>query len=314
MNIVVHCNHIDHGGGGTYSNFLIRSLMFYGDVYIANDHPPFVRYWGKTLDLPRWTGGEPDLFVCIDHRYDVAPIGRKNLRVLFYPFAEMQNARLYDAAVVMNPFVGRATVKELGLFPYIIPIGLDPQRYTLGLNRDKENILLVVANFFREEDGHSKHQDKIIKWFITNNLGRDWRLILIGGGQQDYYDYCRELARYEKSICFTGQLDMDQVAHYYPTAKFLIHANGFERTDPAQTEHFGIVAVEAMLSGCQPIVHDSGGCREIDGVWKWSNWGQLTMYLHHATNPVYLRSRGEIYNPSRMIEATGECVRGVLNV
>ena len=31
----------------------------------------------------------------------------------------------------------------------------------------------------------------------------------------------------------------------------------------AENEHFGITIVEAMAAGCVPIVHDSGGPREI---------------------------------------------------
>ena len=41
------------------------------------------------------------------------------------------------------------------------------------------------------------------------------------------------------------------------------------------TEHFGIVAIEAMASGCQPIVHNSGGCKDIDGVWVWNNFEDM---------------------------------------
>ena len=105
---------------------------------------------------------------------------------------------------------------------------------------------------------------------------------------------------------------MAQVAKQYPSAKFLIHANGYGRSDPAQTEHFGIVAIEAMLSGVQPIVHNSGGCREIEGVWTWDNWDDLTHLIQRATNPVQLREFGKAYNPERMAQAVGECLRGVM--
>jgi len=42
----------------------------------------------------------------------------------------------------------------------------------------------------------------------------------------------------------------------------------------AQNEHFGITIVEAMAAGCVPVVHDSGGPREIvtsDVGFRWSN-------------------------------------------
>lgn len=311
MKIAVHCNHIDHGGGGTYSHFLIKSLLRREDVYITNDHPEFISYWGDKLDLPRWTGGTPDVFVCIDHRGDIAPLGVRNFRVFFYPFEDMPNARLYDAAIVMNDFVGRAVVKKLGMYPYVVPIGLDSSRYRVGLNLDKENILLVVSNFFKEPDGHSKHQDKIIEWFRREHLDDYWRLVLVGGGQEDYYNYCQALTEGNPRIQFTGQLSIAEVAKWYTRAKFLIHANGYGRADESQTEHFGIVAVEAMLAGCQPIVHNSGGCREINGVWTWETWEGLTRQIQLATNPVQLRRRGEVYSPSRMNLAVDNVLGGL---
>lgn len=311
MKIAVHCNHIDHGGGGTYSHFLIKALQKHGDVYITNDHPPFVSYWGDTLDLPRWEGGTPDIFVCIDHRGDIKPIGKKNLRVIFYPFSNMTNARSYDAAIVMNSFVGRAVVRDMFLYPYIVPIGLDAQHFELGVNGDKENLLLVVANFFKESDGHSKHQDGIIDWFSKSPLCNQWHLTFVGAGQKDFYEYCQCQASGIPNIRFAGQLDMAEVSKSYRTAKFLIHANGYGRNDASQTEHFGIVAVEAMLGGCQPIVHDSGGCREIEGVWTWRGWDDLTKQVQLATNPVQLREYGKLYRPERMAIALGECIRGI---
>jgi len=52
----------------------------------------------------------------------------------------------------------------------------------------------------------------------------------------------------------------------------------------AENEHFGITIVEAMAAGCVPIVHDSGGPREIvtsDVGFRWNNLltaaGQLKM-------------------------------------
>jgi glycosyltransferase involved in cell wall biosynthesis len=52
----------------------------------------------------------------------------------------------------------------------------------------------------------------------------------------------------------------------------------------AENEHFGITIVEAMAAGCVPVVHDSGGPREIvtsDVGFRWDNLptaaGQLRM-------------------------------------
>ena len=57
----------------------------------------------------------------------------------------------------------------------------------------------------------------------------------------------------------------------------MLHAIGYGRTDPAQTEHFGLVAVEALLSGVQPIVHRSGGCKDIPGVLTYDRFDEIQL-------------------------------------
>ena len=60
----------------------------------------------------------------------------------------------------------------------------------------------------------------------------------------------------------------------YAKASIYWHAAGYEEKDPKLTEHFGITTVEAMASGCIPVVYNAGGLPEIvdDGVngylWK----------------------------------------------
>jgi glycosyltransferase involved in cell wall biosynthesis len=63
----------------------------------------------------------------------------------------------------------------------------------------------------------------------------------------------------------------------------------------AENEHFGITIVEAMAAGCVPIVHDSGGPREIvtnDVGFRWHDLAlaaqQITMLAEND------RLRGEL--------------------
>ena len=62
----------------------------------------------------------------------------------------------------------------------------------------------------------------------------------------------------------------------------------------AENEHFGITIVEAMAAGCVPIVHDSGGPREIviDKVgFRWHNLAVAARLIIMLAENDQLRSR-----------------------
>jgi glycosyltransferase involved in cell wall biosynthesis len=51
----------------------------------------------------------------------------------------------------------------------------------------------------------------------------------------------------------------------------------------AENEHFGITIVEAMAAGCVPVVHDSGGPREIVTVDVGFRWRDLAVAAQQIT-------------------------------
>jgi len=60
--------------------------------------------------------------------------------------------------------------------------------------------------------------------------------------------------------------DFNTLTKLYSQSAIYWHAAGFEvneHSHPQNTEHFGIVVVEAMASGCVPIVVNAGGLPEI---------------------------------------------------
>ncbi|HEX9239627.1 MAG TPA: glycosyltransferase, partial [Candidatus Bathyarchaeia archaeon] len=62
----------------------------------------------------------------------------------------------------------------------------------------------------------------------------------------------------------------------------------------AENEHFGITIVEAMAAGCVPIVHDSGGPREIvtiDVGFRWSDLSTAARQITTLSENDHLRRR-----------------------
>jgi len=67
-------------------------------------------------------------------------------------------------------------------------------------------------------------------------------------------------------VKFVVNPNFDKLKDLYAKSKFFWHAAGFgvdELAQPEKVEHFGITTVEAMSSGCLPVVIGKGGQKEI---------------------------------------------------
>ena len=142
----------------------------------------------------------------------------------------------------------------------------------------KEKIILNVGRFFPQL--HSKRQDIMATIFarLINQYKKemkDWKLVFVGGVEdQQYLDAVKKLA-VGLPIEFVHDANNLQLQEWYKKSSIYWHATGY-RIDPEQephkVEHFGISTVEAMASGCVPVVIAKGGQREVlgDELLKWS--------------------------------------------
>ena len=129
----------------------------------------------------------------------------------------------------------------------------------------------------------------VIAWFKTQPQLK--KLICHGTvTSPDYFQALQGMAADDPRIELKYNRPHAEIREDYATARYMVHAIGVGRTDPAQTEHFGIVAVEAMLGGCQPFVHNSGGCRDITGVIPYDEFEDID--LTQAATPEELRAHG----------------------
>jgi glycosyltransferase involved in cell wall biosynthesis len=124
------------------------------------------------------------------------------------------------------------------------PCPVELYKPTQGL---KENLVVTVGRIVPE---------KRIEIFVE--IARQLpslKFAVIGSiqsGRRDYYELLRNMASGNVSFFDTP---LRRASEILSRAKAYVHC--------AQNEQFGIAIVEAMAAGCVPVVHDSGGPREI---------------------------------------------------
>lgn len=130
----------------------------------------------------------------------------------------------------------------------------------------KKKKVLTVGRFFGflKDKKHQFMIDSFKKMFDSKKIN-DWSFHLVGGAGEGDKDYVKELESFAKDypIFIYPNLPFEDLRKLYGESSIYWHASGFGETDPAKMEHFGITTVEAMASGCVPVVINLGGQKEI---------------------------------------------------
>ncbi len=130
----------------------------------------------------------------------------------------------------------------------------------------KEKIILSVSRF--SSIMTSKRQDILIEAFRKfSRQIKDYKLILTGGLAGDD-SIISDLKKQSSglNVLIIPNPSFTKLKELYSKSKFFWHAAGFgidEEKEPEKVEHFGMTTVEAMASGCIPIVINKGGQKEI---------------------------------------------------
>lgn len=183
--------------------------------------------------------------------------------------------RRFNTVVCNSHFTKEYIDREYGVESFVIYPPVTTNEFQIG---QKENIIVSVGRF--STYAINKKQKEMVQFFKNfHKQHGDWKLYLIGGllpQDRDYFDEVKRLANGMPIYLFPNEL-FANVKKYYSQAKIYWHAAGYGEDvgeNPAAMEHFGISTVEAMASGCVPIVYDGGGQAEIvkhgiDGIlWK----------------------------------------------
>jgi glycosyltransferase involved in cell wall biosynthesis len=132
----------------------------------------------------------------------------------------------------------------------------------------KRNWIISVGRFTDgERSKHQLVQVQAFREFVRRAPG--WELLLAGAcagpGDQAYLQAVRDAAA-GAPVRFLVSAERPAVLEALAAARMFWHTGGLgvdEARRPELAEHFGIATVEAMRSGCVPVVVASGGQREI---------------------------------------------------
>lgn len=134
----------------------------------------------------------------------------------------------------------------------------------------KRQQIINVGRFF--SGNHNKKHIEMIQTFreMVDDGLKGWELHLVGGTMADeihqkYYEQVCQAAK-GYPIFIHPNAPRAELVRLYAESAIYWHASGYgenESRDPDRFEHFGITTVEAMASGCCPVVIDKGGQPEI---------------------------------------------------
>lgn len=272
---------------------ILNILKKYYDIYTDKNDVDYY-YHGSTpfnfsfFDRVQQAHSEQTFDVHLFAHYNgwIPPRGKINVQILYYPLDKKIDG--WDNFFVLNKFCDKAA----SIYPgkkYIITPYYDASNFHIG---EKTIDLINIGKYFIEEDGHSKNQHLFIEWFKTQP---QFNKLIFHGMIADlqYFEYIKHLASTEPRIEIYNNVPQARILSDLSASKYLVHGIGYGRTNPAQTEHFGLVALEALLSGCQPIVHKSGGCPDIPGVLSYNHFNEM---VFNEINPAQLRNYGMLFN------------------
>ncbi len=169
----------------------------------------------------------------------------------------------------------------------------------------KEDLVITVGRISPE-----KRMDLFVQ--MARSLP-EIKFAIIGSATVESESYLRRLRDAAPSNVAFVIAPLRKVRDMLGRAKLYVHC--------ARNEHFGITIVEAMAAGCVPVVHDSGGPREIvtdDVGYRWTfpanAVSQISALVKDEISRTEMsdrcRSRAEMFRPEAFESGIGQILSG----
>jgi len=199
----------------------------------------------------------------------------------------------YKSIITISNFCQKWITKYWGLDSEVLYPPVNTKNFSSS--KTKFNRIIHVGRFF--VTGHSKKQLDLIKIFkkmVDEDKTKNWELHFVGSvhegeKHQNYFDTCKKIAE-GYPIKFHINIPFIELKKLLSQSKIYWHATGLdenESNNPVLFEHFGITTVEAMASGCAPIVINAAGQKEIvtdESGFRWNNREEISSYTEQLIN------------------------------
>ncbi len=243
--------------------------------------PPYFSH--RRYDLLFWVsdGSIPTMMAQKNWLHFQVPFHNLRSKSLF----NIVKLKLIDKVICNSYFTKKIVDHEYGIsslvwYPPISIEDFSPQK--------KTNLIIAVGRF--ETTMNVKRQDILVSAFkdLVDQGLSGWKLVLFGGSLAKEKDnlFLQKLKEQAQGFPIEFQVNapFTKLKEAYSRAKIFWHAAGFgvdEKKEPEKVEHFGMTTVEAMASGCWPLVYEAGGQKEIfrnfpqKNLCLWQNKNQL---------------------------------------
>lgn len=214
-----------------------------------------------------------DIFINSTYRSLLLPRAGRNYYVVSFPTKEMPE-QLVDRYIFLHnsKFTQQWATVYWGQHDSIV---VNPVLACKAeaITDEKTKTIISIGRF--NYTGHCKNQHLLLAAFYrAKELGlleQDWSLILAGSVNRadqssvSHYEDCKALIR-DETVSLIANAKRDDIVRLYENSFAYLHGTGIDvdaEKSPELCEHFGISVFEAITHGCIPIVHDSGGARDI---------------------------------------------------
>ncbi len=247
-----------------YLGLNLKNVNFLPDIFRSSS-PTVISKILKTKEYDRF-------FYVTDGSLFIS-IAKKNFLIVQVPQQSMYSSDLFtklklsfwQTQLVYSDYVKQYIDKWWGINSTVFPPSINTTEFNIG---PKSNLILSVGRFFPLP--HSKKQEVLVEVFksMCKKGLKDWKLVLAGGVDEDAKSYFAKIKSKAKGlpIEFYPNAPRAKLLDLYAKAKIYWHAAGFGEDlslYPERAEHFGITTLEAMASGCVPLVYPAGGQKEI---------------------------------------------------